>query len=86
MLLRELEINSLLSHFASSLVLSNDELRLIRKHKLRRRRVGEFLEIMFKRETEEWIDTVLLILEENGHSHVVKQLQGLCEPFPPNRK
>ncbi|VDI83835.1 Hypothetical predicted protein [Mytilus galloprovincialis] len=83
MLLRELEINTLLPFFLRSHVLNTEELRVIRKQKIRRRRVGEFLEIMFKRDTDEWIDTVLLILEENDHSHIVKQLQGLCEPLPP---
>lgn len=86
MLLRELEINTLLPFFLRSKVLNTDELKVIKKQKIRRRRVGEFLEIMFKRYTEEWIDTVLLILEEHDHSHVVKQLQGSCEPLPPYRK
>lgn len=86
MLLRELEINSLLPLFVTSHVLTNQEEKVIKQQKHRRRRVGAFLDLLFKRRTEEWIDTVLLILDENQHSHVVRQLQGLREPFQQNRK
>ncbi|CAC5391229.1 unnamed protein product [Mytilus coruscus] len=85
MLLRELEINSLLPIFRRSLVLTDNELSKIKQQTHRRRRVAEFLEIMFDQPTEAWIDKVLLILEENEHCHVVRQLQGLRELFPPNQ-
>lgn len=86
MLLRELEINSLLPIFHGRLVLTDNELSNIRQQIHRRRRVADFLEIMFARPTEAWIDKVLQILAENEHSHVVRQLQGLREICPPNRK
>lgn len=85
MLLRELEINSLLPIFHGRLVLTDNELSNIRQQIHRRRRVADFLEIMFARPTEAWIDKVLQILAENEHSHVVRQLQGLREICPPNQ-